>query len=179
VYHFENHKVTQPRDTLEQVKDTQETHHMKPTPYRGPRSSPRAKSGPPSEADIQKELAKILDQAHLLWTATANGGKRDKRTAAALKAQGLKPGVPDVLIFTPPPSGIGIGLAIELKREAGYGKQRGRLSPHQRIWLEELRALGWRAEVAYGLDHALEILRGAGYNIPSTSSHSSTHGEDL
>ena len=63
---------------------------MKPTPYRGPRSSPRAKSGPPSEADIQKELAKILDQAHLLWTATANGGKRDKRTAAALKAQGIQ-----------------------------------------------------------------------------------------
>lgn len=142
---------------------------MKPNPYRGPRSSPR----PPSqqtESDIQKALAEVLDHASLLWTATANGGKRDKRTAAALKAQGVKPGVPDILIFTPPPSGVGIGLAIELKREAGYGKQRGRLSPHQRIWLEELRTLGWRAEVAYGLDHALEILRGAGYNInpPST-----------
>ncbi len=138
---------------------------MNPKPYRGPRSSPRSKSGPPSEADIQKEIAKALDEAGLLWTATANGGKRDKRTAASLKAQGLKPGVPDVLIFTPPPSGIGCGMAIELKRDAGQGKQRGRLSPHQRIWLEELRTLGWRAEVAYGLDHALEILRAAGYKI--------------
>ena len=138
---------------------------MKPSPYQGPRSSPRAKSGPPTEADIQRDLAKVLDDANLLWTATANGGKRDKRTAAALKAQGLKPGVPDVLIFTPPPSGIGRGMALELKRDSGQGKQRGRLSPHQRIWLEELRALGWRAEVAYGYDHALEILRGAGYII--------------
>jgi len=138
---------------------------MKPSPYQGPRSSPRAKSAPPTEADIQRDLAKALDAANLLWTATANGGKRDKRTAAALKAQGLKPGVPDVLIFTPPPSGIGRGMALELKRDSGQGKQRGRLSPHQRIWLEELRALGWRAEVAYGYDHALEILRGAGYII--------------
>lgn len=141
---------------------------MKPSPYQGPRSSPRAKSGPPTEADIQRDLAKVLDDANLLWTATANGGKRDKRTAAALKAQGLKPGVPDVLIFTPPPSGIGRGMALELKRDSGQGKQRGRLSPHQRIWLEELRALGWRAEVAYGYDHALEILRGAGYIISPT-----------
>lgn len=141
---------------------------MKPSPYQGPRSSPRAKSTPPTEADIQRELAKALDAANLLWTATANGGKRDKRTAASLKAQGLKPGVPDILIFTPPPSGIGCGMALELKRDAGQGKQRGRLSPHQRIWLEELRALGWRAEVAYGYDHALEILRGAGYIISPT-----------
>lgn len=151
---------------------------MRPKPYRGPRSSPRAKSGPPSEADIQRELAKALDGADLLWTATANGGKRDKRTAASLKAQGLKPGVPDVLIFTPPPSGIGCGMAIELKRDAGQGKQRGRLSPHQRIWLEELRALGWRAEVAYGLHHALEILRAAGYNVTPPSTPTDTQDND-
>jgi hypothetical protein len=137
---------------------------MKPNPYRGPRSSPR----PPSqqtESDIQKALAEVLDHASLLWTATANGGKRDKRTAASLKAQGLKPGVPDILIFSPPPSGIGCGMAIELKRPRHGGKAKGRLSAHQRIWLEELRALGWRAEVAYGYDHALEILRGAGYEL--------------
>jgi hypothetical protein len=138
---------------------------MRPKTYRGPRSSPRAQSGPPSEADIQKRLAKALDAAELIWTATANGGKRDKRTAASLKAQGLKPGVPDILIFSPPPSGIGCGMAIELKRDAGQGRQRGRTSPHQRVWLEELRALGWRAEVAYGYRHALEILRSAGYQI--------------
>jgi len=131
--------------------------------------TPQKKEQMMTEAEIQKELAMILDDANLLWTATANGGKRDKRTAAALKAQGLKPGVPDILIFTPPPSGIGSGMAIELKRDQTAGKQRGRLSPHQRIWLEELRSLGWRAEVAYGLNHALEILTGAGYILHSHS----------
>lgn len=137
---------------------------MKPTPYRGPRSAPSAPRQP-TEADIQKTLVSYLDHANLLWTATANGGKRDKRTAAGLKAQGVKAGVPDILIFTPPPTGVGSGLALELKRDAGYGRQRGRLSTHQRIWLEELRALGWRAEVVYGLDHALEILRSCGYDL--------------
>ena len=138
---------------------------MKPSPYRGPRSQPRSKSSAPSEADIQKALVRFLDDAHLLWTATANGGKRDKRTAASLKAQGVKAGVPDILIFTPPPSGIGTGLALELKRPQGFGKARGRVSAHQRVWLEELRAIGWRAEVAYGLQHALEILSSAGYDL--------------
>ncbi len=130
-----------------------------------PRSHPQSKSSAPSEADIQKALVKIIDQARLLWTATANGGKRDKRTAASLKAQGVKAGVPDILIFTPPPSGVGMGLALELKRPQGFGKARGRVSAHQRVWLEELRAIGWRAEVAYGYDHAIEILKSSGYDL--------------
>lgn len=116
-----------------------------------------------TEYEIQKRLAVILDQSRILWTATANGGKRDKRTALALKRSGVKRGVPDVLIFTPCPSGIGCGLAIELKRPKQEGRSRGRVSDHQRIWLESLRSLGWRAEVAYGLEHALEIISGAGY----------------
>jgi hypothetical protein len=121
-----------------------------------------------TELEIQCELAKHLDALGVLWTATANGGKRDARTAASLKRSGVKRGVPDILIFTPPPSGIGAGLAIELKRGNQDSRRRGSLSEHQRIWLESLRALGWRAEVAYGLDHALEILTQAGYTLPPT-----------
>ena len=118
-----------------------------------------------SEAQAQKELAKILDQAGLVWTATANGGKRDKRTAASLKLSGVKAGVPDILIFTPPPTGFGVGFALELKREPSEGKQKGRVSVHQRPWLEELRRLGWRAEIGFGLQHSIELLKGAGYTI--------------
>ena len=116
-----------------------------------------------SEADIQARLKSTLDELGVLWTATANGGKRDRRTAASLKRQGVKRGVPDILIFSPPPSGIGHGLAIELKRPKGTRRARGRVSEHQRIWCERLRASGWRAEIAYGYDHALEILKSAGY----------------
>jgi len=118
-----------------------------------------------TEAEIQKELARLLDNAGLLWSATANGGRRDKRTAASLKAQGVKRGLPDILIFDACPSGVGCGLAIELKRPRSDGRQRGRVSDAQRVWLEGLRACGWRAEVAYGYDHALDILESAGYQI--------------
>ncbi len=47
-----------------------------------------------TEAQIQKRLAQYLDGLNLFWTATANGGKRDKKTACSLKAQGVKRGVP-------------------------------------------------------------------------------------
>lgn len=116
-----------------------------------------------TESAIQKRLCLTLDELAVLWTATANGGKRDKRTAASLRLQGVKKGVPDIMIFTPPPSGVGLGLAIELKRPRTDQRARGRVSEYQRIWLERLRACGWRAEVAYGYDHALEILMSAGY----------------
>jgi hypothetical protein len=118
-----------------------------------------------TEQKIQEALAKYLDSLGVLWTATANGGMRAKAAAAALKRSGVKAGVPDILIFTPPPSGVGGGLAIELKRPRVGKKPKGRVSDHQRIWLEALRATGWRAEVAYGYDHALEILSAAGYVI--------------
>ena len=118
-----------------------------------------------TEQEAQIQLAKILDRSNLLWTATANGGKRDARTASTLKKTGVKAGIPDILIFTAPPSGVGVGLAIELKRARLGKRPKGRLSDSQRIWLEQLRACGWRGEVCYGLDHALEILEGAGYTI--------------
>jgi len=118
-----------------------------------------------TEYQIQCQLAMILDQAGLLWTATANGGKRDKRTASSLKKSGVKAGVPDILIFTPPPNGIGSGFALELKRPASEGKRKGSVSNSQRVWLQNLRSLGWRAEVAYGLEHALNILTLAGYEV--------------
>jgi len=116
-----------------------------------------------TEAQIQKRLAVYLDRLNLLWTATANGGKRDKRTASALKSQGVKKGVPDILIFTPPPVGGSVGFAIELKVDATETRRKGRVSEHQRIWLQELRANHWRAEVAYGYTHAIELLTKAGY----------------
>lgn len=50
--------------------------------------------------------------------AIPNGGKRDKITAANLKAEGVKPGVPD--IFLPIPKGPWHGLFIEMKKTKDY-----------------------------------------------------------
>ena len=71
-----------------------------------------------------------------------NGGKRDRKEAARLKAEGVKPGVPDV--FLPVPRGGYHGLWIELKVDGG------KPSKEQRDWLEYLNGTGYCALLCYG-----------------------------
>jgi hypothetical protein len=64
-----------------------------------------------------------------------NGGKRDKATAAVLKRQGVKAGVPDIML---PAARAGYhGLYIELK--AGENTT----TKKQKEWLEYLRQQGY------------------------------------
>lgn len=79
--------------------------------------------------------------------ACPNGGSRHPIEAANLKRQGVKAGVPDV--FLPVPRGGYHGLFIEMKRKKG-----GRLSPEQRVWLDLLNRLGYRAVVCNGFEAA-------------------------
>lgn len=107
-----------------------------------------------SEHKLQVAVARILDASGLLWTAVPNGGKRSPITGAILKKEGVKPGVPDVLVFDWTSDNRRWGLAIELKN----GKA-GRTSPAQREWMDALRARGWRVEVCRSLDEVLDLLR--------------------
>ena len=71
-----------------------------------------------------------------------NGGARAKVTAARLKTEGVRAGVPDIWL---PCARLGYhGLVIELKAE------HGRLSTAQSWWLAALRSQGYRAEVCTG-----------------------------
>lgn len=79
-----------------------------------------------------------------------NGGKRDARTAAILKRQGVKAGVPDLCL--PVPRGGYHGLFIELKTKTG------RLSDNQERWLKALTIEGYKAIVCYGHEEATEAL---------------------
>lgn len=92
------------------------------------------------------------DWPELRWLfAVPNGGWRAKRTAAAMKAEGAKPGVPDYLL--PLARGGYAGLAIELKTATG------RVSPEQCEWLAHLAAQGWQAVVARGWEQAWDVVR--------------------
>lgn len=71
-----------------------------------------------------------------------NGGLRDKKTAAILKLQGVKRGIPDYCL--PIPNAHHAGLWIELKTE--YGE----VSPEQSDWLQHLNQSGYKAVVAIG-----------------------------
>lgn len=79
-----------------------------------------------------------------------NGGKRDRTTAAKLKAEGVKAGVPDLVL----PVGRGgyLGLYIEMK----VGKNK--TTENQEYWLKKLTEQGYRTAVCYGWEEASAVL---------------------
>jgi len=121
----------------------------------------------PSEASEQIALANDLNRAGFFWTAVPNGGKRALRTARSLKAQGVRAGIPDLLIFDPPPQLDAhgralVGCAIELKRADGRPSD---VSKSQWKCLEELRTRGWLVFVAFGRLDAIKQLKDWGYVV--------------
>ena len=102
-----------------------------------------------------------IDTISLMF-AIPNGGKRDKITASKLKAEGVKPGVPD--IFLPVSSGDCCGLFIEMKDPARRNHRNGGLSDLQLIYFERLARAGYKCVSAYTWrDAADHIKRYYGY----------------
>lgn len=85
-----------------------------------------------------------------LLFAIPNGGHRHPATAAKLKAEGVKRGVPDLCL--PVPRGPYHGLYIELKA----GKNTA--TEEQRDWMEALNAQGYCASVCTGWEAAREAI---------------------
>jgi hypothetical protein len=117
----------------------------------------------PTEAQEQEALFRWAAYAAGKWPQlrllfhVPNGGTRHPAEAAHMKAQGVKPGVPDICL--PVPVGRFAALYIELKRKKG-----GRVSEDQRGWIEALNRAGNRAVVCRGWDEAREeIVRYLGF----------------
>lgn len=86
-----------------------------------------------------------------LLFAIPNGGYRDKITAAKMRAEGQKSGVPDIFCAIPK-DGVH-GLFIEMKKRKG-----GQISPEQEKVMQMLKDKGYKVEVAYGASQAINIL---------------------
>ena len=85
-----------------------------------------------------------------LLFAVPNGGLRSKATAAKLRAEGVKSGIPDLLL---PVARQGYnGCFIEMKTA------KGTTSEAQDWWLERLREQGYLAVVCKGQDAAWETI---------------------
>lgn len=80
-----------------------------------------------------------------------NGGRRVGREAASLKKQGVKAGVPDLIL--PVARGEYFGLYIELKVGTNKPKE------HQLKWIEQLKEQGYFVEVCYGWLEASEVIK--------------------
>lgn len=82
--------------------------------------------------------------------AVPNGGFRDQATAKKLKAEGVRRGVPDILIMIPRRGYF--AAAIENKAPAG------RLSPEQKQMLDSLNANGYMTKICYSVDEQVKFL---------------------
>lgn len=91
-----------------------------------------------------------------LLFAIANGGDRRMSVAASLKAEGVKPGVPDLCL--PVPAGAYPGLWIEMKKPGEWGKALGGRSSGQLEWHKRLRAQGYAVCTCYSWRSAVAVL---------------------
>lgn len=83
--------------------------------------------------------------------AIPNGGKRDIRVARKLKAEGVRPGVPDMFLALP--RGRCHGLFIEMKSD------NGRPSQNQKIWGDRLQRQGYHWVVCRGAQEAIAAIQ--------------------
>lgn len=81
-----------------------------------------------------------------------NGGYRNKAEAGRFRAQGVRAGVPDIVV--PAARGQYHGLYIELKRTEG-----GKLSADQKDWLEFLTAQGYFAVMCRGWEETSHVIK--------------------
>lgn len=105
----------------------------------------------PLEEVEQRNVVLYCFYANIPLFAIPNGGSRDKREAARMTAQGVKRGVPDLMI--PRAAGKYHGLFIEMKREKG-----STTSDEQKEWIALLSREGYLARVCKGFDAARETI---------------------
>lgn len=80
--------------------------------------------------------------------AVPNGGRRDRVSGAKLKAEGVLPGVSDLILLIA--RGGYHALLIEMKTE------KGKQSPAQRDWQREMESRGYRYIVCHSFDEFME-----------------------
>jgi hypothetical protein len=111
----------------------------------------------PTEAEEQKALFEWAAYnikrypALELLIHISNEGKRSLWAGRELKAQGLKPGVPDIVL--PVPNRHHIALWIEMKR-----RKDGRVSEAQKRMMFALKKYGNMAVVCYGWEEARDTI---------------------
>ena len=119
----------------------------------------------PIKKEIRKDREGIVQRHFFAWLGYVypqvyqvsfhipNGGARNKATGAKLKAEGVRAGVPDIMIAYP--CGQWHGLFIEMKAARPY---HAAVSEQQKIWLQRLARYNYRTIVCYGLEEAKQAL---------------------
>jgi len=107
----------------------------------------------PEEA-IQRAVVDLLTKCGvpgLVWFHVPNGGWRSMVEAGIFKAMGVKPGVSDLILLH-----RGTFYALEIKTD------KGKLTPLQQRFLDDVKAAGGYATWAAGIDEAYRVLQSWG-----------------
>jgi VRR-NUC domain len=97
-----------------------------------------------------RHACKVYGVPEYALFAVPNGGSRGVVEAVGLKAEGVRPGVPD--LFLAVPRGGLSGMFVEMKAI------KGRASPEQTDFIASARLRGYRAEFCFGADAAIEAI---------------------
>jgi len=110
------------------------------------------KSGGKDEHTIQAQfVARVRNFfPNVVIAAIPNGGSREYREAVNLKAEGVLPGMPDLIIAIA--RGGYFGLFVEMKSESGT------ISPDQNDVMRRLSEEGYLCEVCWSVEDAVGVL---------------------
>ena len=100
-----------------------------------------------SEHQHQVIVVKEIERMGYPVFAVPNGTNKSRSAQVKFKAEGLRAGVPD--LFVPAPKHGWHGLFIEMK------SMKGRTTPQQRAWMDELISRGYQCEVCKGYEQAI------------------------
>lgn len=103
------------------------------------------------QVTLIQEFDRTIKGYEELLFAIPNGGKRSKKVAMELKQEGVRPGVPDMMLAVA--KGGYHGLFIELKKIGGKAQ------PNQKKWQSMLRAQGYKSEIIEGWEDAIKEIR--------------------
>lgn len=102
------------------------------------------------ESQEQQAVIKYCDLKHIPIFHIPNGGSRNAIEAANLKKQGVRAGIPDLML---PVAKQGYhGLFIEMK--VGYNKP----TENQEKWMELLSNNGYLVKTCWGADEAINLI---------------------
>ncbi|MFJ4457694.1 VRR-NUC domain-containing protein [Pseudomonas sp. NPDC089392] len=125
---------------------------MKPFVAKPARAKPVDREGQ-EQAALMREIQLRRPDVYELIYHVPNGGHRVKAVAAKLKAQGVKAGIPDLVL--PMARGGYFGLYIEFKATIDPAP----VSSSQQACIKRLNAQGYLAVVCRGHFDAMECLR--------------------
>ena len=140
--------------------------------HKFPKEADQNRSGESSEHAEQCAVASYLDFLGVLWFAVPSGELRHIAVASRLQKEGVKRGVPDILVLEPR-AGYH-GLLLEMKKSDlkpsriplwGEGSdpmtwKASGLSEEQWEFLKRAHQRGYLVRVGYGALHAKEIVDG-------------------